>query len=286
MSTSLRCSPTQNSANAAERELRNAGISATAVRRYPGGTASTTEERSAQPSGFWAWLLGEEGTTGTTYRPEDAAVFERSAASGRTVLGVTVEDDSRIHEAISLLEAHHPIEMDKSTEGVDEMDEPTIARSSSIGAAPATGADATVQQPVQPARSEEEVISLAQEEIQVGKRTVDRGTTRVRRYVVEQPVEREVTLQGERVTIERRRPVQAGPGAGEFQERIVEVHETEEVPVVEKRAHVAEEVAVRRESTERTETVRDTVRREEVEITPSDKAGSGGPGTPGSSIPR
>ena len=37
---------------------------------------------------------------------------------------------------------------------------------------------------------------------------VDRGVTRVRRYVVERPVEQDVTLRGERVTIERRRPIE------------------------------------------------------------------------------
>jgi len=36
--------------------------------------------------------------------------------------------------------------------------------------------------------------------------------------------------------------------------------------VVSKTAHVAEEVVVRKESTERTETVRDDVRREQVEV--------------------
>ena len=75
-------------------------------------------------------------------------------------------------------------------------------------------------------------------------------------------------MRGERVTIERRRPMES-TGAPEraFEERIVEVHETEEVPVVEKTARVVEEVAIRKEVTERTETVRDTIRREDVEVT-------------------
>ena len=55
----------------------------------------------------------------------------------------------------------------------------------------------------------------------------------------------------------------------------MEVRETEEVPVVEKTARVVEEVAVRKEETERTETVRDTARREEVEVT--DKEGRATP---------
>jgi stress response protein YsnF len=48
---------------------------------------------------------------------------------------------------------------------------------------------------------------------------------------------------------------------------VLEVRETAEEPVVSKTAHVVEEVIVGRETTERTETVRDTVRREDVETT-------------------
>ena len=115
-------------------------------------------------------------------------------------------------------------------------------------------------------------IPLAEEQLEVGKRTIDHGTTRVRRYVVEKPVEREVNLHGEKVTIERRRPTDThAPGAGAFEERTVEVHETEEVPVTEKKARVAEEVVVHKEETDRTETVRDKVRREEVEVTPENR---------------
>ena len=39
------------------------------------------------------------------------------------------------------------------------------------------------------------------------------------------------------------------------------------MPVVEKTAKVVEEVAIRKEETERTEKVRDNIRREEVEVT-------------------
>ena len=112
-------------------------------------------------------------------------------------------------------------------------------------------------------------MSLSEEQLQVGKRTVDRGTTRIRRYVVEKPVEEDVTLRSERVMVERRRPLEtaAAPGPGAFEERVVEVRETAEEPVVAKTAQVVEEVVVGREATERTETVKDTVRREEIEVT-------------------
>ena len=123
---------------------------------------------------------------------------------------------------------------------------------------------------VSPSSGGEEVIPLAEENIEIGKRMVDRGTTRIRRYVVETPIERDVTLHGERVTIERRQPGETTPPDHAFEERIVEVRETEEVPIIEKTARVVEEVAIRKEETERTETVRDTARREEVEVTDKD----------------
>jgi stress response protein YsnF len=59
---------------------------------------------------------------------------------------------------------------------------------------------------------------------------------------------------------------EAGAPAGAFEERTVEVHQTAEEPVVTKTARVAEEVVVRKDVTERTETVRDDVRREQVEV--------------------
>jgi uncharacterized protein (TIGR02271 family) len=101
---------------------------------------------------------------------------------------------------------------------------------------------------------------------------------RIRTYVVERPVEEQVNLRDERVVVERRpvsgdRAVDAEP----IQEREVEVVERHEEPVVAKKAKAVEEVAVHKEATERTETVRDTVRETKVEV---DKAAAGDkPGT-------
>jgi stress response protein YsnF len=50
----------------------------------------------------------------------------------------------------------------------------------------------------------------------------------------------------------------------------VEMIETSEVPVAAKGVRVREEIVVRRERTRRVETVRDTVRRDEIEIGRSD----------------
>ncbi|WP_372622909.1 hemerythrin domain-containing protein [Falsiroseomonas sp.] len=112
----------------------------------------------------------------------------------------------------------------------------------------------------------EEVIPLGEEVLEVGKRTENRGTARIHRFVVETPVERQVTLQSERVVVERRRPVSDTATGEILTEVTVEVVETEEVPTVSKRMRLREEVVVRMERTQRVETVRETVRRDEVEI--------------------
>ena len=250
----------ESAADAAARDLEQAGIPAPAIRRYsPAASDRYAGSSTSSGGGFWAWLLGEEPATGTTrslYRDEE--FYKRRAQAGESVLSVRVDDDSRIHEVVSVLEAHHPIEIEESTE--------ETGAASGI-AVPAEGVRGVGEADRSSASSTEEVIPLAEENIEIGKRMVDRGATRVRRYVVERPVEREVTLHGERVTIERRRPVETSAPGHAFEERTVEVRETEEVPVVEKSARVVEEVAVRKEATERTETVRDKVRREEVEVT-------------------
>jgi uncharacterized protein (TIGR02271 family) len=272
---------TQNEATAAARDLEAAGIPASSIRRYtPQGTTTDASVRgTAEPTsasgGFWAWLLGEEpaGETTRSAYSRDDEWYDRRAHAGNAVLSVMVQDDSQIHQALTILESHHPIEIDESS---DERETETMAGMGSspgptLGSVyPVAGVGDATPTRAAGASASEEVIPLAEENIEVGKRTVDRGTTRIRRYVVETPVEREVTLHGERVTIERRRPVDATVAGPAFEERTVEVRETEEVPVVEKTTHVAEEVAVRKEQTERTETVRDTVRREEVEVTDKD----------------
>lgn len=121
----------------------------------------------------------------------------------------------------------------------------------------------------------EEVIPLGEEVLEVSKRTENRGTVRIHRYVVETPVEKQVTLQSERVVVERRRPTEDKVTGEILTEVTVEVVETAEVPVINKRARLREEIVVRTEHTQHVETVRDTVRRDEVDIQQPGKTRSG-----------
>jgi uncharacterized protein (TIGR02271 family) len=129
--------------------------------------------------------------------------------------------------------------------------------------------------------TQEEVIPVYEEQLKVGKRVVEQGSVRVRVYTVEHPVQEGVNLREERVAVERRPADRAASGMpGEaFQDRTIDVTTHREEPVIAKEARVKEEVVVRNQADQRTETVHDTVRQTEVEVD-DDRAN---PTTPASS---
>ena len=111
-------------------------------------------------------------------------------------------------------------------------------------------------------------IPVVEEELAVGKREVERGRVRIHSRVEEQPVEETVRLREERARVERHpadRPATEADLAAARNETI-EVTETAEEPVVRKRARVVEEVSVHKDVEEHAETVRDTVRRTDVDV--------------------
>jgi uncharacterized protein (TIGR02271 family) len=113
-------------------------------------------------------------------------------------------------------------------------------------------------------------IPIVEEELQVGTRQVQRGGVRIYTRVTERPVEETVRLRDEEIRVERH-PVDRPATEADFaaaREGTVEVTETDEEAVVRKQARVVEEVVVRKDVQEQTETVRDTVRRTEVEVEP------------------
>lgn len=118
-------------------------------------------------------------------------------------------------------------------------------------------------------------IQKAQEELQVGKKSIETGGVRVRSRIVERPVAENIRLREEHVRVDRQvvdRPV-TGNEMGLFEEKEIEMTERAEIPVVNKEARIVEEIRISKEETERNETVRETVRHTEVDI--DDNANSG-----------
>ena len=299
---------TAEQADAAVRDLIAAEVPETAISRHDRtatGTAAVDEGTVAPPreEGFWSRLFGgdreydnhvydrsvDSGSTVISVRVSDAHVTHVSEildrhnpididerASGYGLTNSTTELGTAGVPATGFAETQYASPTAR-TAGMGVED----------GALPATGAayqttgsDLTDAAAVAPTgintgigakpvgTDESETLRLAEERLAVGKRLVNRGSTRVRRYVVETPVEEQVTLHEEHVTLERR-PVTGGtvtPDAGSFTDRTIEMTETREEAVVSKTAHVTEEIRLRKEATDRVETVRDTLRKEEVEV--------------------
>lgn len=114
----------------------------------------------------------------------------------------------------------------------------------------------------------DQTIKVIQEDLQVGKREVERGGVRVRSRIVERPVEESLRLREERVQVQRtpvNRPA-TDADLNAFREGEITVTEHAEVPVVSKTANVVEEISVGKEVNERVETIRDTVRSTEVDV--------------------
>ncbi len=114
-----------------------------------------------------------------------------------------------------------------------------------------------------------ETVPVVEEGLEVGTRRVATGGVRVTSTVSERPVEETVTLREEHVEAGRRRADrELSPEEAEaaFPDRTVEMLATGEEAEVRKTARVVGEVTLGKRTTEREETVRDTVRRTEVEV--------------------
>ena len=132
----------------------------------------------------------------------------------------------------------------------------TPAASKSAASTSATGSRTPA------AAGDTDTIKVMEERLRIGKREVAAGAVRVRSYVVERPVEEQVHLHEERVHIERHpvdRAVTAADAAGAFQERTIEAQAKSEEAVVQKDVRVVEEIGIKKDVADRTETVRDTV---------------------------
>ena len=244
--------------------------SSTETARTPGSTTGTTGT-AVPETGFWASLFG--GST------DDATVYDRSMQSGSTVVSVKVPDE-HIDAVTEILELHNPIDIDDraASYGAGSSMDPVVPAALPVaGAAVSAPVTSAVTAPVPTpavttattattAGLEGDKLRLAEEQLVVGKRAVNRGTTRIRRYVVETPVQEQVSLRQERVQVERHKLTDGEVVTPDFSEKVIEMTETGEEVVVGKTARVVEEVSLRKEAGERVETVNDTVRREEVDI--------------------
>ena len=208
----------------------------------------------------------------------DRHAYQESVRRGDSVLVATV-DDARADEAIACLDRAGAIDLDEReskwrSEGWQPAPE-TIGTETRAAAEPrrsGTEAAAGTRTDDLAERGGSARIPVLEEHLRVGRREVNRGTVRVRSYVVEEPMHQDVRLREEHVNVERRpvdetaRPVVKGSPGDLLRERTIEVNETAEQAVVGKEAQVTEEVVVSKAIDERVEHIDDKVRRTKVDV--------------------
>ena len=265
------------------------------------GVRASDMSTNAAPkkTGFWASLEDMFGGT------EDHDTYIEGLRRGGTLLTAHVED-GHIDRAVDILEQHGSVDLDEretswrsegwsggstgaalAATGVAGAGTTGLAMAGTVPATKVVTAEARVATPVATApvatapiaakaapvqtaarAGTDEVLQVVEERLDVGKRAVSRGKVRLHSYVVEKNVSENVSLHDETVTIDRR-PVDraiGALGADAFVERTIEAEETGEEAVVSKSARVVEEIGVRKDAVERTETVRDSVRSTKVEV--------------------
>jgi len=255
-------------ANRAIEELVRAGISRSAVRLTPETDVSSAKETrtssydaARDEKGFWASLAG-------MFMPdEDRYTYAEAMNRGSIMVSATV-DEAQAETAEALLERHGTVNVDESVE--------SWRKEGWSGYSAASGSGQMAQEGTSQALQEVE------ERLRVGKRQVNSGRVKVRSYVIEKPVSESVNLHSETVQVERR-PVDRAVGAGEdaFKERTIEAQATSEEAVVAKEARVTGEVLVRKEGSDRTETVKDKVRSTKVDVDDERRSGTTRPGSRG-----
>lgn len=209
----------------------------------------------------------------------DADAYREGLLRGGHLLVAEVPSGANAKRIIELLEQ-------SAGEAVDENEERAWAHgeegvqvklpADSEKEPPEAVSDATREtppaEPAEPAPPLEQPLSETEPEVPVANKDLPvAGGARVRSITRDAPAEEQVSLQEEIITVEnrsseRRLSDEELEKAGVFKERVFEVAQMREEPVVTKVAVVREEVIVRKTLRERTETIRDTVRQTAVEV--------------------
>jgi len=113
----------------------------------------------------------------------------------------------------------------------------------------------------------DDVIDVIEEELEVGKEQVERGRLRIYNVVTEREVTQNVTLRDETIKVNRR-PINREVRITDdlFKARSFEIAEVDEIAKVAKTARVVEEVSLGKEVVDKIETIKETLRRQDVEI--------------------
>lgn len=267
---------TRSEADAAAARLAEAGYNRDSVAVHAASSGELASSASSDADSSEGKSLFE--SIGDFFMPdEDRYAYQEGLRRGGAVLTVSAAD-ADFDRVSDLLEEAGSVDLDtrerewrsQGWSGYDASTARTATAATSAGSASAdaAGASTALAGGRGKALRDDDTIDVVEEQLRVGKREVDHGRVRIRSYVVETPVQENVSLRSESVHVERRPVDRAVTDADRpvFEDRILEAEESREEAVVSKQARVVEEIGLTRNVQDRVETVSDTVRRTEVEI--------------------
>jgi uncharacterized protein (TIGR02271 family) len=259
-------------AERAKEKLISAGVDRSQIRIIPGAqrdqsTAQTEADKhsAGDEGGFWKTLKN-------LFLPEeDHQTYAEALSRGAVMLSIQT-DERRVSEVEDILESCGAVDMQERETSWRAQGWTGYTGAGDTSTLPPTrmpqvGSSSQNVGRSQSTTPQEESIPVVEERLTVGKRLASEGRVRVRSYVVNTPVQEQVRLREDNVQIERRsvnRP--AGTAERAFQDRTIEAEAKREEPVVAKDVRVKEEVTLKKQPKERTETVADTVRHTEVKV--------------------
>lgn len=189
---------------------------------------------------------------------EHAQAYAEGVRRGGTLVTLRA-DDAKADQGVSIMNRFNPVDINHRMQawrgdqwtGFDEQREPM--RMEEMDEIPVTG-DRDIDIPV------------IEEDIQVGKREVERGGLHVQAYVEEEPYEEDITLRKEHINVERRPADREVTDRDRFVEDEFEMRETDEEAVVGKTSRVVEDVHISKDVEQVTEKIRETLRHQRVDV--------------------
>ena len=264
----------------AQAQLLSSGFSRENVRLSGSDTGSTTTTTSADTDtgfgsgikNFFSDLFGSDN--------DHVNRYEGAVTRGQHVITLTADSLEEVERAADIVEGFGPVDIDEHSAGMGTGGALLSGSQSGMSSSSMSAQSSTQQGSLQRDTTMQtnrtgatqsgatQSIPVVEEQLQVGKREVQRGGVRIFSRVVETPVNETIGLREEHVDVQRRQVNQpiSPADATAFKEQTIEMRESAEEAVVEKSARIVEEVTIGKQVNERQEQITDTVRRTEVDV--------------------
>jgi uncharacterized protein (TIGR02271 family) len=210
--------------------------------------------------GLWQRLFGPD------VHEHEANIYGGTVQDGGALISVRLPANEVAH-ARAVLDIHRPVDVhDRAVTTGVALAAHVDAVQRKLEAIPLAAVQQVAVSP-KLAAAQPEVLRLAEEQLEVGKQMIETGRTRVRRFVTERDVAHDVTLHHEHAEVLRKAISDPNyVGEVDWADGTIEAVETAEHAVVNKTARIVEEVSLRKIGSDHVETIRDKLRRHQVEI--------------------